>query len=192
MPPTAFAASSSRSRPRCRASNSASTCRGWRSMAHRATIVRSMHHSVNNAHAAAVYTSLTGHDRGDNTRALGGGTGRISGHGLGAGHAASAGPTDRAARVLALHHQGRGRRPAAIRLLRRLARPGLRPAVRAQGSQRAGLCRARVDPAGRRLGRTAGGPAGAVSRHRRAVRPRTRASRPTTAWTASAAAHSAC
>jgi hypothetical protein len=40
--------------------------------AHHATIVRSMHHTVNNAHAAAVYASLTGHDRGDNTRALGG------------------------------------------------------------------------------------------------------------------------
>lgn len=37
---------------------------------HRATIVRSMHHSVNNAHAAAVYCALTGHDRGE----LGGGT----------------------------------------------------------------------------------------------------------------------
>src|SRR6266404_2238107 len=32
---------------------------------HRATIVRSVHHSVNNAHAAAVYTGLTGHDRGE-------------------------------------------------------------------------------------------------------------------------------
>ncbi len=42
--------------------------------AHHATIVRSMHHSVNNAHAAAVYTSLTGHDRGDNTPAIGGGS----------------------------------------------------------------------------------------------------------------------
>jgi hypothetical protein len=39
--------------------------------AHRATIVRSMHHSVNNAHAAAVYTALTGHDRGDTTVAIG-------------------------------------------------------------------------------------------------------------------------
>jgi Protein of unknown function (DUF1501) len=39
--------------------------------AHRATVVRSMHHSVNNAHAAAVYTSLTGHDRGDATVAIG-------------------------------------------------------------------------------------------------------------------------
>lgn len=38
--------------------------------AHRSTIVRSMHHSVNNAHAAAVYCALTGHDRGEN----GGGT----------------------------------------------------------------------------------------------------------------------
>ncbi|MFN0055134.1 MAG: DUF1501 domain-containing protein [Planctomycetales bacterium] len=33
--------------------------------AHRGTIVRSMHHSVNNSHGAAVYTSLTGHDRGE-------------------------------------------------------------------------------------------------------------------------------
>ena len=32
---------------------------------HRATVVRSMHHSVNNAHAAAVYCALTGHDRGE-------------------------------------------------------------------------------------------------------------------------------
>ena len=32
---------------------------------HRATIVRSMHHSVNNSHGAAVYTALTGHDRGE-------------------------------------------------------------------------------------------------------------------------------
>lgn len=32
---------------------------------HRATIVRSMHHSVNNSHAAAVYCALTGHDRGE-------------------------------------------------------------------------------------------------------------------------------
>jgi len=38
--------------------------------AHRATIVRSMHHGVNNAHAAAVYASMTGHDRGE----IGGGT----------------------------------------------------------------------------------------------------------------------
>ncbi len=32
---------------------------------HRATLVRSMHHSVNNAHAAAVYVGLTGEDRGE-------------------------------------------------------------------------------------------------------------------------------
>jgi hypothetical protein len=37
---------------------------------HRCTLVRSMFHSVNNAHAAAVYVSLTGHDRGEQ----GGGT----------------------------------------------------------------------------------------------------------------------
>jgi hypothetical protein len=36
----------------------------------RCTLVRSMHHSVNNAHAAAVYAGLTGHDRGE----IGGGT----------------------------------------------------------------------------------------------------------------------
>ena len=33
--------------------------------AHRCTLLRSMHHGVNNAHAAAVYTALTGHDRGE-------------------------------------------------------------------------------------------------------------------------------
>jgi hypothetical protein len=32
---------------------------------HRSLVVRSMHHSVNNSHAAAVYASLTGHDRGE-------------------------------------------------------------------------------------------------------------------------------
>ena len=36
---------------------------------HRSTLVRSMHHGVNNAHAAAVYCGMTGHDRGE----LGGG-----------------------------------------------------------------------------------------------------------------------
>jgi hypothetical protein len=37
---------------------------------HLCTLMRSAHHSVNNAHAAAVYTGLTGHDRGE----IGGGT----------------------------------------------------------------------------------------------------------------------
>jgi hypothetical protein len=32
---------------------------------HRCTVIRSAHHSVNNAHAAAVYCALTGHDRGE-------------------------------------------------------------------------------------------------------------------------------
>ena len=32
---------------------------------HLATLVRSVHHSVNNSHAAAVYAALTGHDRGE-------------------------------------------------------------------------------------------------------------------------------
>jgi Protein of unknown function (DUF1501) len=40
---------------------------------HRATLIRSAHHSVNNAHAAAVYTALTGQDRGDATIAIGAG-----------------------------------------------------------------------------------------------------------------------
>lgn len=34
-------------------------------MMHRTTLIRSMHHSVNNSHAAAVYVALTGHDRGE-------------------------------------------------------------------------------------------------------------------------------
>ena len=37
---------------------------------HQCALIRSAHHSVNNAHAAAVYAALTGHDRGEN----GGGT----------------------------------------------------------------------------------------------------------------------
>lgn len=32
---------------------------------HRTTLIRSMNHSVNNSHAAAVYAALTGHDRGE-------------------------------------------------------------------------------------------------------------------------------
>ncbi|MCE9608554.1 MAG: DUF1501 domain-containing protein [Planctomycetia bacterium] len=36
------------------------------------SLVRSLHHTVNNSHAAAVYTSITGHDRGDATILLGG------------------------------------------------------------------------------------------------------------------------
>jgi hypothetical protein len=38
---------------------------------HRSALIRSAHHTVNNAHAAAVYTALTGHDRGDATIAIG-------------------------------------------------------------------------------------------------------------------------
>lgn len=40
---------------------------------HRCSLIRSAHHTVNNAHAAAVYTSLTGHDRGDATVLVGAG-----------------------------------------------------------------------------------------------------------------------
>lgn len=32
---------------------------------HRVSLIRSMHHSVNNSHAAAVYAAMTGHDRGE-------------------------------------------------------------------------------------------------------------------------------
>ena len=42
---------------------------------HRATVVRSMHHGVNNAHAAAVYAAMTGHDRGE----IGGGRAHVCG-----------------------------------------------------------------------------------------------------------------
>jgi hypothetical protein len=38
---------------------------------HRVALVRSMQHAVNNAHALAVYTALTGHDRGDANRIVG-------------------------------------------------------------------------------------------------------------------------
>jgi hypothetical protein len=38
---------------------------------HRLCLVRSMHHSVNNAHALAVYTAMTGDDRGDANRIVG-------------------------------------------------------------------------------------------------------------------------
>jgi len=40
-------------------------------LAHHCALVRSAHHSVNNAHAAGVYTALTGHDRGDANVAIG-------------------------------------------------------------------------------------------------------------------------
>jgi Protein of unknown function (DUF1501) len=38
---------------------------GFARQVHRGTLIRSAHHSVNNSHGAAVYTSLTGHDRGE-------------------------------------------------------------------------------------------------------------------------------
>ncbi len=40
---------------------------------HRGCVIRSMHHSVNNAHALAVYTAMTGHDRGDVNQIVGAG-----------------------------------------------------------------------------------------------------------------------
>ena len=38
---------------------------------HRCALVRSMNHSVNNAHALAVYTAMTGDDRGDANKIVG-------------------------------------------------------------------------------------------------------------------------
>jgi hypothetical protein len=38
---------------------------GFARQVHRGTLIRSAHHSVNNSHGAAVYTSLTGHDQGE-------------------------------------------------------------------------------------------------------------------------------
>jgi hypothetical protein len=40
---------------------------------HRCTVIRSAHHSVNNAHALGVYTALTGHDKGDANQIVGAG-----------------------------------------------------------------------------------------------------------------------
>src|SRR5262245_61078403 len=40
---------------------------------HPCALVRSVHHTVNNAHAAAVYVGLTGHNRGDANIAIGAG-----------------------------------------------------------------------------------------------------------------------
>src|SRR5436309_8955226 len=38
---------------------------GFSRQVHLGTLIRSAHHSVNNSHGAAVYTGLTGHDRGE-------------------------------------------------------------------------------------------------------------------------------
>ena len=77
---------------------------------HRCTLVRSMHHSVNNAHAAAVYCGLTGHDRGE----IGGGARpddtRASAAVLGMAPAAGERPF-RPARSAAVHHEGRSGGP---------------------------------------------------------------------------------
>ena len=64
---------------------------------------------------------------------------------------------------------------------------GLRSAVRAQGSQRGRLRRARADAAGRCLGRAAVGRGRRCSRRSTSASSAARAARPTTAWTASAA-----
>ena len=34
---------------------------------HRSALIRSAHHLIGHAHGAAVYTAITGHDRGDTT-----------------------------------------------------------------------------------------------------------------------------
>ena len=78
---------------------------------HHCTLVRSVHHSVNNAHAAAVYAGLTGHDRGE----IGGGTRPTDYPAIGSVVGLCRPPRHggRAVRVDALHH--RRRAPAARR-----------------------------------------------------------------------------
>ncbi len=101
-------------------SSFASTCRGWPAQMHRATVVRSMHHSVNNAHAAAVYC---GADRPRSGRATWRRhRARPTNPAIGSVMALLRPPSaaDRAERVAAVHHQGRGQRAAATRVLRRL------------------------------------------------------------------------
>jgi hypothetical protein len=53
---------------------------------HHAAVIRSVHHSVNNAHAAAVYCGLTGHDRGDANVAVGAGSNDYPAIGAVVGH----------------------------------------------------------------------------------------------------------
>ncbi len=78
--------------------------------AHCATIVRSMHHSVNNAHAAAVYTSLTGHDRGDATVAIGAGPMDYPSPGSLLSFLRPPSRPDPPARRIAIYDEGGGRR----------------------------------------------------------------------------------
>ena len=59
------AASSSRSTRRSRALQVCEHLPRLARQMHRATVIRSLHHTVNNSHAAAVYCALTGHDRGE-------------------------------------------------------------------------------------------------------------------------------
>ena len=71
---------------------------------HHASIVRSVHHSVNNSHAAAVYAGLTGHDRGED----GGGAKPTDYPAIGSvlGTLPAAPGAGCAVRVHALHHGG--------------------------------------------------------------------------------------
>ena len=55
MPRRAFAASSSRSRPRRTACKSANICRKWRRMADKITIVRSLYHTIPSHGPATVF-----------------------------------------------------------------------------------------------------------------------------------------
>ena len=89
--------------------------------AHRSTIVRSMHHSVNNAHAAAVYCALTGHDRGEN----GGGTRPTDNPSPGSALGKLRPPTKPVVPFVHLPHHQRGRRwPPATGHFRRLSGTG--------------------------------------------------------------------
>ena len=108
-------------------------------LVHHTTILRSVHHSVNNSHAAAVYAALTGHDRGEK----GGGARPTDNPAIGSvvGKLFSARRADAALRRDAVCDQGRGRRAAAARLFRRLAGPDARSVLRAPRSEPARLPR---------------------------------------------------
>ena len=90
---------------------------------HHGTLVRSVHHSVNNAHAAAVYVGLTGHDRGDATVAIGTGPNDYPAIGSVVGLCRPPDAPVVPVRVAAVHHAEGRRRAAAAGLLRRLAGP---------------------------------------------------------------------
>src|SRR5262249_32197791 len=116
---------------------------------HHCSLVRSVHHSVNNAHAAAVYTGLTGHDRGE----IGGGTRPTDHPAIGSVLGLLRPPRRPVVPFVSMPYitqegagrppppaRGGGGRPAAAGVLRRAAGANPRPALRPPRPQR-GLLR---------------------------------------------------